>query len=158
VIEQGPGDRASRCTRGFSLPELLAVLALFAIAIAIGIPLVNEQVRMAEVRAAAADLAVELRAARMSSVTRHTTIKFTVDVDENYFTYLGNNGQYRKITMPGRVRIAPASDRVINFKENGSVAFASSIILESDVSGSLERWTANVTTMGMPTLVHERVN
>jgi hypothetical protein len=37
------------------------------------------------------------------------------------------------------------------------VEVASSIILESDVSGAKERWTANVSTMGMATLVHERV-
>jgi hypothetical protein len=55
------------------------------------------------------------------------------------------------------VRIAPASDALINFRKNGSVEVASSIILESDVSGAKERWTANVSTMGMATLVHERV-
>jgi prepilin-type N-terminal cleavage/methylation domain-containing protein len=144
---------------GFSLPELLAVMALIAISIGIGIPIVNEQVRIAEVRAAADDLAGHLRAARMISVTQHKTITFTVNVDPtNTFSYEGNNGRTKTIATPGRVRIATASDRSINFKKNGSVDNASSIILESDVSGARERWTTTVSTMGLAKLAHERVN
>jgi hypothetical protein len=60
--------------------------------------------------------------------------------------------------MPGRVRIAPASDRSIKFKRNGSVDAASMIILESDVSGARERWTASVNSVGLTTLAHARVN
>jgi len=143
---------------GFSLPELLAVMALIAIAIGVGIPIVNEQVRIAEVRAVADDLALHLRAARMNAVTKRKTITFTVNVDPtNTFSYEGKSGT-TKIATPGRVRIATASDRSINFKRNGSVDVASSIILESDVSGSRERWTATVNTMGSTKLAHERVN
>jgi len=144
---------------GFSLPELLAVLAMVAIAIAVGIPIVNEQVRIAEVRAAADDLALHLRAARMISVTKHKTIPFTVYVDPtSMFEYEGLNGNAKRVAMPARVRIDPASDRLINFKGNGSVDVASTIILESNVSGARERWTASVNAVGLTTLSHARVN
>jgi len=144
---------------GFSLPELLAVLAMVAIAIAVGIPLVNEQVRIAEVRAAADDLALHLRAARMISVTKHKPITFTVYVDPtSTFEYEGMNGKTKHVAMPNRVRIDPASDRLILFKGNGSVAVASTIILESNVSGARERWTASVNSVGLTTLAHARVN
>ena len=152
-------DRASSRSAGFSLPELLAVLALVAIAIAIAIPLVNEQVRIADVRAAADDLAVHLRAARMISVTTHAPIKFTVLVDpDNKFNYPSTDGIQRWYPMPARVRITAASVNKIEFQSNGSVVAAGAIVLESLVSGSTERWTASVSMMGMPTLVHERVN
>jgi hypothetical protein len=129
-------------------------MALLGIAIAIGIPLVNEQVRIAEVRAAADDLAVQLRAARMIAVTKRTTIKFIVHPDPiNKFEY-----EEREVTLPSRIRIASGSDPIILFKRNGSVDVLSTVILESDVSGALERWTATVNTMGFATLVHERVN
>jgi prepilin-type N-terminal cleavage/methylation domain-containing protein len=159
LSERGTRGRAARRNRGFSLSELLAVVALIGIAIAIGIPIVNEQVRMAEVRAVADDLALHLRAARTIAVTKHTTITFAIDVDPiNRFRYNGNDGVEKEIKMPGRVRIASASAPSINFKRNGSVDAASSIILESDVSGARERWTANVSAAGLTTLVHERVN
>lgn len=144
---------------GFSLPELLAVMALLAIAIAIGIPLVNEQVRMAEVRAAADDLVLHLRAARMISVAQHRTVEFQVSVDPtNTFTYEVTEERWRTFATPGRVRIATDSVGAISFRENGSVDVAASIILESDISGARERWTASVNTMGSTRLAHERVN
>jgi prepilin-type N-terminal cleavage/methylation domain-containing protein len=152
------GRRASGHELGFSLPELLAVLALLAIAMAIGIPIVNEQLRIAEIRAAADDLVLHLRAARMISVTKHKSIEFKVNVDPtSTFEYEGLNVPRKFVAMPGRVRIAPASDRTIIFKKNGSVEVASSIILEADVSGARERWTATVNSVGLTTLAHERV-
>jgi len=158
--QAGVGWRGERLSeRGFSLSELIAVIALIGIAVAIGIPIVNEQVRISEVRAAADDLALHLRAARSIAVTKHTTLTFTVEVDPvNRFKYRGNDGVEKEIRMPGRVRIVPASSRSIDFKRNGSVDAAASIVLESDVSGARERWTATVSTAGLTKLLHERVN
>ncbi len=134
-------------------------MALIGIAVAIGIPIINEQVRIAEVRAVADDLALHLRAARSIAVTKHKTITFTVNVNPPYsFSYEGRDGSPKEIKTPGRVRIASASSRSINFKRNGSVDVASSVIVESDVSGARERWTATVSTAGLTKLAHERVN
>jgi hypothetical protein len=134
-------------------------MAMIAIAVGIGIPIVNEQLRIAEIRAAADDLVLHLRAARQISVTKHKTIEFKVNVDPvSTFEYEGLNVPRKYIPMPGRVRIAPASGRSILFKKNGSVEVASSIILEADVSGACERWTATVSTVGLTTLTHERVH
>jgi prepilin-type N-terminal cleavage/methylation domain-containing protein len=157
--DRGKEHRGVRRASGFSLPELLAVFALIAIVIAIGIPIVNEQIRIAEVRAVADDLVLHLRAARVLSVTKHKTITFTIFVDPtNKFKYEGNDGKDRTFETPSRVRIAPASDHTIDFKDNGSVSVPSTVIIESDVSGSCERWTATVSTMGLTKLAHERVN
>src|SRR5258705_11847839 len=100
---------------GFSLPELLAVMAMIAIALAIGIPIVNEQVRIAEVRAAADDLALHLRAARMISVTKHKPITFKINVDpDNEFEYVRipartvETDTLKRVFMPDGVRITPS--------------------------------------------------
>ena len=153
------GKSGARRTSGFSLPELLAVFALIAIALAVGIPIVNEQIRIAEVRSVADNLVLHLRTARVLSVTKQKPIQFKVYADPtNSFEYEGNNGALKKFYMPSRVRIAAGSDPTIAFRENGSVSAPSTVIVESDVSGSCERWTATVSTMGLTKLAHERVN
>jgi Tfp pilus assembly protein FimT len=135
------------------------VFALIGIALAIGIPIVNEQIRIAEVRAVADELVLHLRTARVLSVTKHRSIKFEIFVDPtNKFRYEGNDGKQRLYETPSRVRIAAGSDPTIDFRENGSVSAPSTVIIESDVSGSCERWTATVSTMGKTQLAHERVN
>lgn len=105
---------------------------------------------------------MHLRAARSLSVTRHTPFDFKTSVDPtNSFKY-GVKGSderlWRSFATPGRVRIATGSDPIITFKENGSVSAPSTIIIESDVSGACERWTATVSTIGRTQLAHERVN
>ena len=145
---------------GFSLAEMLVVVALAGIVIAIGIPLVNEQIRIAEVRAAADDMALHMRAARMIAVTQHRTVNFVVlATPTNEFRYDKKAaGVYDKvITMPSRVRIESGSDASINFKADGSVDFLSAVVLESNVSNKLERWTITVNTMGLTKLAHERI-
>jgi prepilin-type N-terminal cleavage/methylation domain-containing protein len=148
-----------RRSGGFSLPELLAVIALVGIALAIGIPLIHEQVQLAEVRGAADELALHLRAARMISVAQHRPVTFTSYPDPtNKFTYAGMDGQLRTIFLQDGIRIAPESDATIVFKQNGSIDVTGSVIIESDVSGARERWTAAVSTLGIVTLTHARVS
>ena len=154
---------------GFSLAEMLIVIAFIAIAVAIGIPLVNEQVRIAEVRSSADDLALHLRAARMLAVAKHKTIVFTVTADPTneffyrasddsaIFTAGGNPKKRGPFKMPGKVKIATGSAGTITFLQNGAVSATSSVILESQVSSSLERWTATVNTVGLTTLAHVRI-
>jgi len=56
-----------------------------------------------------------------------------------------------------QVKIAAGSDNSISFLQNGAVDAVSAVILESQVSTSLERWTATVNTVGLTTLAHVRI-
>jgi len=93
----------------------------------------------------------------MISVTKHKSITFTVQPDpDSTFYYEGLTVPRKFFAMRPGVRIAPESDREITFKKNGSVEVASSIIIEADISGARERWTATVNTVGVTTLAHTR--
>jgi general secretion pathway protein H len=148
-----PGRQA-----GFSLAEMLAVLALIGIVLAIGIPVVNEQLRIAEARGAADDMAVHLRAARMMAVTKHRDIDVTVNIaPTNSFSYEGPDGSTREIKMPGRVSIKSGSTTTITFHSDGSSGSTSTVTIESAVSSSTERWTLSVNTVGLVSVAHVRV-
>ena len=143
---------------GFSLSEMLAVLAIIGIVVAIGIPLVNQQLKTAEVRGAADLMAVHMRAARMIAVSHHKNIPFTVNATPtNTYSYEGTDGVTRTIAMPGVVRITTGSTATITFKSDGSVTAAGSVILESDVPNAIERWTLTVSLLGMVNTAHVRV-
>jgi prepilin-type N-terminal cleavage/methylation domain-containing protein len=147
---------------GFSLVEMLIVIAFIAIAVGVGIPLINEQVRIAEARSAADEISVHLRAARMMAVTRRTDVRVTVSVDPtntiSYVQWPTPTGVVpRVMTMPNRVKLVSGSTALITFKSDGSTGAASTVTTESTVSTKLERWTLSVNVMGMVSVAHTRV-
>jgi prepilin-type N-terminal cleavage/methylation domain-containing protein len=148
----------ARAQRGFSLPELLIVIAIIGAIVAISIPLVNEQVRIAEVRSVSDELAVHLRSARMIAVSHHKDIVVTVNVDPtNTISYEDTYGQTRTVTMPGRVKIKTGSAASITFHSDGSSGASSTVTTESAVSTAIERWILTVNTVGMVSVSHVRV-
>ena len=143
---------------GFSLPEMLAVLALIGITVAIGIPLVNQQLKTAEVRGAADLMGVHMRAARMIAVSHHKNIAFTVNATPtNTYEYEGTDGVTRTIAMPGKVEIATGSTATITFRSDGSTLATGSVVIESAVPNAIERWTLSVNLMGLVSITHVRV-
>lgn len=144
--------------RGFSLGEVLAVVAIAGIVVAIGVPLVAEQVRAAKIRSAADQYAMSLKAARMIAVSKHAALPVTVQAHPaNTYSYTDTDGDVRTITMPPGVRIV-SSDSPITFQTNGSLAAQASTVIETTMSGSeTERWTVTTSILGISSIDHERV-
>jgi type IV fimbrial biogenesis protein FimT len=151
-----------RAQSGFSLAELLIVVAMIGVTVGIAIPLVNEQMRIAEVRSAADQMAVHLRAARMIAVSHHKDIVVTVNAENasilpNTLSYEGTNGNTLTIQMPGLVKIKTSSTASITFHSDGSSDASSTVTTESVVSNATERWVLTVNILGLVTVAHTRV-
>ena len=151
-------DRRARRQRGVSLAELLAVVALIGLVIAVGVPLVSEQVRQAEIRGAADQYAMTLKAARMLAVSKRAAQSVTVSTDPtNEYSYVNTRDETISIAMPEGVRIA-SSTNPITFQVNGSIAAAATTVIEADLNaGVTERWTVSTGIGGVPTVTRERI-
>ena len=145
--------------RGFSLGELLVVVAIIALIVMVAVPLIAEQVRSAEVRAAGDQLAMSLRAARMVAVSTHANVVFTVEVaPDNKYSFTDNKGRLRETVMPSSVTIV-SSDGDITFKNNGSIisVTAMDIVLEANMTGGvIDRWTISTSILGVSSVAHDR--
>ena len=71
--------------RGFTLLELLVVLALVALALALVPPMLSSGVPGAELKAAARDITAGLRETRSRAIARNTEVAFVVDVEARSF-------------------------------------------------------------------------
>lgn len=144
---------------GFSLPELLIVLAIAGLTVTIAIPLVADTMKAAAVRGAADQFTVDLRAARMIAVAKRITNDFVVSTDPtNTYRYTDRDGTTRTITMPKGVRIASTSPGTISFRSDGSVSSTGTTVIEIPVGDAVERWTVTTTTLGMPSATRQRVS
>ena len=149
-----------RCNqRGFSLPELLVVVAVVGLAVMVAVPLIAEQVRSAEVRAAGDQLAMSLKAARMVAVTTHADVVFTIEIDpDNKYSYTDNKNRLRETVVPDSVTIT-SSDGNITFEQDGSINSATpmDVVLEANMTGGdIDRWTISTSILGVSSITHDR--
>lgn len=142
---------------GFSVGELLVVLAVIALVVAIAIPLVAEQIRLAKIRGAADEYAMALKAVRMIAVSKRTPHSMTVQVNPtNTYSYTDTYGDVREIKLPDGVRFA-SSTSPITFGINGAIPAQATTVLEADMSeGLVERWTVTTSILGVSTIDHVR--
>lgn len=71
--------------RGFTLVELLVVLALMGLALTVASPLISNALPGTEMRASARDVATGLRYARSLAISTNTDVTFDVDVEARRF-------------------------------------------------------------------------
>ncbi len=144
--------RAAASRRGVSLPELLVVIAVLALAMMISIPLIADRVHHAKLGAAASQYAVSLRAARMIAVSKQTPVTVSVLAVDQAYEYLDAMGRLRRTKLPEGVQIDDAeSDDAIVFNPNGSLGAPARTVMKSTVSGGVDAsWTIDVPVSGIP--------
>jgi len=143
---------------GFSLPELLVVLAILGAGVAVAIPLTRTQVISSRIRTSAGQFATDLRMARMIAVTKRAAVSVTVAPDPaNYYEYTDGAGKLRRVNLSTGVRLISSTSPIV-FQVNGSIANPSSSVFEVDLKGStIERWTVTATILGVPSITRERI-
>lgn len=148
---------------GFSLTEILIVVAIVGLAVAIAIPLVAENVNQARIRTAADQFSVDLRAARMIAVSKRATPFLDVSVQPdpvNRYSFVNGRGETRVVQLPTGVRIiTPATDYTVRYLRDGSVnGGGNTTVMRVRLSkGAEEEWRVITNAMGVTRTTRTRI-
>lgn len=141
ILKDGPMDR--RFSKGFSLVEVLVVVAIMAAIAVIGIPAVVSQLSHLRLTRSVRDVSTELQAARLKAIAQNTRYKVEFVVNsgvtppDTYTLFRYSGGAWAE--DPGRVTgelagaisiSTPVSDFTTEFYPNGT-ATATSICIEN---------------------------
>jgi len=139
---------------GYSLSELLVVIALMALVILFGGPAMASAFKSYKVRTAADGLTSSLRAMRYTAVAERAPRALTVNDEDatpaNQYSYVNKMGKNIVVTFDG-VIIENTSDASIPFGINGGTGSTSdlSVLVSMAVSSDRgERYTITITPSG----------
>jgi prepilin-type N-terminal cleavage/methylation domain-containing protein len=150
--------------RGFTLTEVLVVLAIIGLAVAISVPLIAESVHQARIRTAADQLSVDLRAARMIAVAKRASPFLDVSVEPdpiNRYSFFNGRGELRTVDLPVGVRIiSPSTAYTIRFLRDGSVTGGgnTTVMRVQLTAGAEEEWRVETNAMGVTRTTRTRVS
>lgn len=137
-------------SRGITLPELLVVLAIIALAVTVAVPIISGAIQSARTRTAIDQFAVSLMAVRMLAVTQQAEVSLSVAADpENYYEYPDRHGSTQRFEMPDGVRIVSSTDPIA-FQPNGMVDGGARTVFEARRSGTpTETWEIETSILGV---------
>jgi len=145
-----------RQERGFSLPELLTVIALMGLFIIFGGPAMNEAYRSYKVRATADNLLNDLRAQRYIAVANRATGTLTLNNQSNVtapntYSFSNSKGVLITVTMDPGVNIETTSAASVSFGINGGTGASGNtrVMVSCAINGSRnDRYTITITPTG----------
>ena len=139
---------------GFSLSELLTVIALMGLLILFGGPALADGFRAYKVRTAADILSTDLRAMRYSAVGQRSPRTMTLNTQgstpANQYTFTNARGETVTRSLDGQ-NIESSSATTINFNINGSTGATSSqtILVSMTINSTRgDRYTISVSPSG----------
>jgi prepilin-type N-terminal cleavage/methylation domain-containing protein len=155
----GSGRRHDRSVLGFSIPELLTVMAIMALMITFAGPAMATAYKAYKVRVAANGVTTQLRASRYTAVTNRDTR--TVDFNDedhgsapNQYSFINSKGKALTMHLALGVKIDNTSEASLQFNSNGSTSSTStvSVAVSMDINATRgDRYTINVSPSGTVT-------
>ena len=149
--------------RGYSLTEVLLVLAILGIALAVTIPAMSSFMRGYSAKVSADEFVGHLRLARHLSIARHTPVNFTVNANSYSLRDWASGdlatAPLRTYDLAGAVSVVSGTGTV-TFRPDGTVSAGSGTIrleidLNSDFTG---RYDVEVSAAGKVSSTYTRVS
>ena len=144
---------------GFSIVEMLLVLAIMGIFITFAGPAFTQAYRAYRVRSSASELTLALRAARQVAVSTRAASSLVVDTANRNYSWTDARGRVRTWTLPTGVEFVTVNPATVTFATNGTVTTGTATIaLQGTVAaGRADRWTLDLNTVGRVTSTYTTV-
>ncbi len=113
--------RRVNTTCGFTIFELLVVLAIVSLVMAIAVPRLSGTVTTSEIRSAARSLAAGMRWARSEAIYTNRPVNFQVDVKERRFG-MTQKGPMRRLPENAQITLHTARSQLLD-EEKGHIRF-----------------------------------
>lgn len=163
-----------RASRGYSLTELLTVVAIVGLVVLVSVPAFTQLMPQYRLRSAASDITGALRMIRQKAITTRSDWKMTLDpVNDRYslsekdttgaWIKIGSNG--RPVigdgawwTALGGVDVTGASTFEVTMQRDGTAESAATIVLATNSSRvKWNRYTITVAASGSVTVTPSKV-
>lgn len=148
--------------RGVTLPELLVVVTIIALAVMVAVPTITDTIRAARLRTATRSLEATFRAARIVAVTQRRDVSVEVrpgptppmppGPTENQYTFTDLRGLPRTQTMPPGIRIVSSTSPIV-FRPNGTIDAEAITVLEVQTRQGLKTWEVRTSRMGVTRVI-----
>jgi type IV fimbrial biogenesis protein FimT len=153
---------------GFTLPELIIVVAIAAILASIAAPSLKSLVRGVAVRGAASELVASIQFARSEAIRSNHAITFTLDKARHWQVFMDkdNDGEYdaskgdellREETYTGTI-LPMAEEWLLRFQPSGLIegaAFPAGICLQTNDDPLVQRQVRFTTRATSPVIMEE---
>jgi prepilin-type N-terminal cleavage/methylation domain-containing protein len=149
-------DGTRRTADGYSLSELLVVMALMGMFILFAGPAMSEAFRAYKVKAAADILATDVRGMRYAAVGQRAPRTMTINsqgtgVNANTYSFVNAMGETVNRSVETGVNIEDASADTLSFSTTGATGSTATevLIVSMDINGTRgDRYTISVTPSG----------
>ena len=149
-------DATTKGTEGYSLSELLTVIALIGLFVLFGGPAMADAFRAYKVRASADIIATDVRAMRYSAVGQRSPRTMTISsqgagTNPNTYTFVNPRGETILRRVEPGVNIDDASADTLSFGITGATGSAGAevIIVRMDINSTRgDRYTISVSPSG----------
>jgi len=153
VIVGAVGSRAALRTRGFTLVEIVVVVALIGLVFSLIAVSVGDGLQGAKVRAASRDLAAALRYTRTQAIVKRESQALTLDVDARSYTAPGKamvelpKQMSMKLLTAASEQVGEGVGRIRFFPDGSSTGGHIELLREQAVWGIDVAWLTGEVTL-----------
>jgi len=148
--------------RGVTLPEVVVVVAIVAMAVLVAVPTTTDAIRGARLRSATRSLEATFRAARIVAVTQRRDMivevrsgpapPATPGATENQYSFTDLRDLPRLERMPAGIRIVSSTNPIV-FRRNGTLDTEAVTVLEVQTRQGLKTWEIRTSRMGVTRVI-----